>query len=140
PSDPYLRLPVNRPKSPVHSYNKDGAMTYVNPGDPVYAPNSMGGPVADPDLWAGESYEVEGEIVRRAYRLHREDDEVVQPRALWEKVLSDTDRDHMVHNIVLRASAPEVAGDMKKRVVEYWRNVHKDLGDRVAKGLGVNDS
>jgi catalase len=27
---------------------------------------------------------------------------------------------------------------MKARVVEYWRNVSKTLGDDVAKGLGVN--
>ena len=37
----YLQLPVNRPQSPVHSYNRDGAMRYENPGDPVYAPNSL---------------------------------------------------------------------------------------------------
>ncbi len=33
----------------AHSYNKDGAMRYDNPGDPVYAPNSYGGPVAQPE-------------------------------------------------------------------------------------------
>ncbi|MFC4908992.1 catalase [Actinomadura gamaensis] len=137
----YLQLPVNQPKNPVHSYNFDGPMTYRNPSDPVYAPNSAGGPVAaDPSVWAGESYGVAGEIVRHAYEPHREDDDYAQPRALWEKVLSDTDRDHMVTNIVGHASAPEVTADTKKRVVEYWRNVHKDLGDRVAKGLGVNDA
>ncbi|MBX6383508.1 MAG: catalase [Microbispora sp.] len=133
----YLQLPVNRPKSPVHSYNKDGAMTFVNSGDPVYAPNSFGGPAADPSLFAGEHYRVAGEIIRSAYVKHREDDDFVQPRALWENVLSDTDRDHMVSNIVGHASAPEVTADMKKRVVEYWTNVHKDLGQRVAQGLGV---
>ncbi|MGI5165971.1 catalase [Spirillospora sp. CA-253888] len=134
----YLQLPVNRPKNEVHSYNFDGPMTFRNPADPVYAPNTVGGPAADPSLWTGEHYGVAGEIVRSAYQLHREDDDFTQPRALWEKVLSDTDRDHMVANITGHASAPEVTGDMKKRVVEYWRNVHKDLGDRVAKGLGVN--
>ncbi|MFI6514375.1 catalase [Spirillospora sp. NPDC050679] len=134
----YLQLPVNQPKNEVRSYNFDGPMTFRNPADPVYAPNSFGGPAADPSLWTGEHYGVAGEIVRSAYQLHREDDDFTQPRALWEKVLSDTDRDHMVANITGHASAPEVTGDMKKRVVEYWRNVHKDLGDRVAKGLGVN--
>ncbi|WP_131735629.1 catalase [Actinomadura roseirufa] len=134
----YLQLPVNRPKNAVHSYNKDGAMAFVNPPDPVYAPNTVGGPAADPELWKGDSYEVAGEIIRSAYTLHREDDDFGQPRALWEKVLSDTDRDHMVSNIVGHASAAEVTADTKKRVVEYWRNVQKDLGDRVAKGLGVN--
>jgi catalase len=134
----YLQLPVNRPKSPVHSYNKDGAMTYENPGDPVYAPNTVGGPAADPELWKGESYELAGEIIRSAYRLHSEDDDFGQPRALWEEVLSDTDRDNLVTNIVAHASAPEVTAEMKPRVVEYWRNIQKDLGDRVSKGLGVN--
>ncbi|GGO13749.1 catalase [Microbispora rosea subsp. aerata] len=133
----YLQLPVNRPKSPVHSYNKDGAMTFANPSDPVYAPNSFGGPVADPSLYEGESYRIAGEIIRSAYVRHREDDDFVQPRALWENVLSDDDRDHMVANIVGHASAPEVTADMKRRVVEYWTNVHKDLGQRVAQGLGV---
>jgi catalase len=131
----YNQLPVNRPKSPVHSYNRDGAMRYDNPGDPVYAPNSMGGAAADPDLWKGESYQLAGEIVRSAYNLHAEDDDYSQPRALWEKVLSDTDRENMVTNIVAHASASEVTSEMRTRVVEYWRNIHADLGDRVAKGL-----
>ncbi|MGI8334952.1 catalase [Actinomadura scrupuli] len=136
----YLQLPINAPKSPVHSYNKDGAMRYSNPGDPVYAPNSFGGPAAVPEVWQGEQYAVAGEIVRSAYRPHAQDDDFGQPRALWEKVLSDTDREHLVSNIVGHASAPEVTSDMKVRVVEYWRNVQKDLGDRVASGLGVNGS
>ncbi|MDP9847339.1 catalase [Streptosporangium lutulentum] len=133
----YLQLPINAPLSPVHSYNKDGHMTFNNPADPVYAPNSMGGPVADPTLFEGENYQVSGEIIRSAYTLHSEDDDYGQPRALWENVLSDTDRSHLVSNVVGHASAPEVTAEMKKRVVEYWTNVHKDLGQGVAQGLGV---
>jgi len=134
----YNQLPVNQPKVPVHSYNFDGPMRYKNPTDPVYAPNSYGGPVADPSLYEGESYHISGEIIRSAYTKHREDDDFVQPRALWENVLSETDREHLVSNIVTHASAPEITGEMKKRIVEYWTNVHKDLGQAVAKGLGVS--
>ncbi|MGJ6965054.1 catalase [Streptosporangium sp. G11] len=133
----YQQLPINAPKVPVHSYNKDGQMRFNNPGDPVYAPNTLGGPVADPALYAGEHYQVTGEIIRSAYTLHREDDDFVQPRALWENVLSETDRSHLVSNVVGHASAPEVTAETKKRVVEYWTNVHKDLGHGVAQGLGV---
>ncbi len=131
----YLQLPVNRPKAPVHSYNKDGAMRYANPGDPVYAPNSFGGPVSDPQLWQGDSYLVSGEIMRTAHTRHAEDDDFGQPRTLWEKVLSETDQEHLVANICAHASAPEVTTDMKARVVEYWRNVHPELGAQVGKGL-----
>ncbi|WP_159945079.1 MULTISPECIES: catalase [unclassified Nocardiopsis] len=133
----YLQLPVNRPVSPVNSYNRDGAMAFYNGGDPVYAPNTVGGPVADEALYSGSSYEVAGEIVRSAYELHKEDDDFGQARALWEKVLSEGERANMVSNIVGHASAPEVTADMKKRVVEYWTNIHPDLGGGVAKGLGV---
>jgi catalase len=131
----YLQLPVNQPKVPVHSYNKDGAMRYANPGDPVYAPNSVGGPQADPSAWQGDSYQVAGEIVRSAYTLHAQDDDFGQPRALWENVLDETGRDHLVANIVGHASKAEVTSDMKARVADYWRSVHPDLGARVAKGL-----
>ncbi|WP_157248771.1 catalase [Nonomuraea typhae] len=134
----YNQLPINAPASPVNSYNFDGPMTVRNPRDPVYAPNSVNGPVADPARYAGSEYEVAGEIIRSAYRLHAEDDDYTQPRALWENVLSDTDRAHLVSNIVGHASAPEVSADMKKRVVEYWSNVHKDLGQGVSQGLGLS--
>ncbi len=131
----YLQLPVNRPQREVHSYNKDGAMRYSNPGDPVYAPNSVGGPAASPELWKGEEYQVAGEIIRSAYTLHAEDDDFGQPRTLWEKVLSETDREHLVSNIAGHASAAEVTAEMKLRVVEYWTNVHPDLGAGVAKQI-----
>jgi catalase len=94
-------------------------MRYDNPADPVYAPNSSGGPAADPELWTGDSYEVAGEIVRAAYEAHAEDDDVGQARTLWEKVLTDTGRDHMVGNITAHAGAPEVSTEMRRRIARY---------------------
>ena len=44
----YKQIPVNTPHVPVHSYSKDGVGRTVNVTDPVYAPNSYGGPKADP--------------------------------------------------------------------------------------------
>jgi catalase len=131
----YLQLPVNQPISPVHSYNKDGAMRYNHAGDqPVYAPNSYGGPAADAERYADPSYQLTGEIMRSAYTRHREDDDFGQAGTLYREVLSETDREHLAANIVGHASAgldPEVTA----RVVEYWRQVDGDLGARVAKGL-----
>jgi catalase len=132
----YLQLPINQPKSEVHSYNKDGSMRYRHNGEqPVYAPNSYGGPHADPTLeepgWA-----VSGEIVRSAYELHAEDDDFGQPRALWANVLSETDRAHLVDNLVGHIKGG-VTPEVVTRVLEYWRNVHPDLGDGIARGLGM---
>jgi catalase len=135
----YEQLPINRPLSPVHSYNKDGAMTYRDNGSqPVYAPNSYGGPQADPSselpTWLVEA----GEIGRYAYETHRDDDDFVQPRALYRDVMNDVDREHLASNIIGHASN-DVSDEIQRRVVAYWTNVDLDLGARVAAGLGKTD-
>jgi catalase len=135
----YEQLPVNAPKVDVHSYNKDGHMTYHHSGaQPVYAPNSYGGPMADPVGAADVTWSVEGaEIGRYANAKHAEDDDFGQPRTLYNDVMSDVDRDHLVDNIVGHAS-DAVATSTQERVVAYWSAVDADLGARVASGLGIN--
>ena len=136
----YQQLPINAPKSPVHSYNKDGQMRISNPGDPVYAPNTHGGPVADPGAEL-PSWMVEGgEIVRHAYTKRRDDDDFGQPGTLWREVLDDQARTNLVNNIVGHASDPEVKPETRVRVAEYWTNVDPELGSRVAAGIGAAPS
>jgi catalase len=131
----YLQLPVNQPKAEVHSYNRDGHMAYLNGGDPVYAPNSYGGPAADPSYelptWKVEA----GEIVRNAYTLHSEDDDFGQPGTLYRTVFDDAARERLVSNVSGHLSNG-VTEPVLLRALEYWRNVDADLGARVAKALG----
>ena len=131
----YLQLPVNRPHTPVHSYNRDGAMRYDNPGDPVYAPNSYGGPKADPSFGELNWWVEAGEIVRSAYVKHREDDDFVQANAMVNRAMDGPARERLVSNVVGHASAG-VTPEVQARVVEYWRNVDAEIGAQVGKGLG----
>src|ERR1700678_1564644 len=86
----YKQIPVNRPKSPVHSYGKDGAMRMANVSDPVYAPNSYGGPKADPERAdAAGLWHTDGDMVRKAYSLREEDDDFGQAGTLVRRVLDD---------------------------------------------------
>jgi catalase len=131
----YEQLPINAPRSPVHSYGKDGAMTYHHAGDqPVYAPNSYGGPRADPSKELPRWWAEAGEIGHYAYERHSDDDDFVQPRALYRDVMDDTDREHLVTNIVAHAS-DGVSEDVQRRVIDYWADVDPELGARVALGL-----
>ncbi|TCN42455.1 catalase [Rhodococcus sp. SMB37] len=131
----YNELPVNAPRIPVRSYSKDGPMRHRNPGDPVYVPNSKGGPHADPAV-AGEpaGWYTDGEMVRAAYTLHKEDDDWGQARTMVREVLDDAARDRLVDNIVGHllngVSEPVLA-----RAFEYWHNVDHTLGDRVESGV-----
>ncbi|WP_289042306.1 catalase [uncultured Aliiroseovarius sp.] len=131
----YKQIPVNRPKSPVHSYSKDGAMRVENVSDPVYAPNSYGGPAADPSLTddAGQWYS-DGDMVRQAYTLREDDDDWGQAGTLVRDVLDDAARDRLVANIVGHLKGG-VSEDVLKRAFEYWRNVDKTLGERIEKGV-----
>jgi catalase len=133
----YLQLPVNQPKSPVNSYNKDGAMRYSNPGDPVYAPNSYGGPAAQPEVFGSDpGWGVTGEIVRAAASLHSEDDDFGQAGTMYRSVLDDAAKDRLVSNISGHLKQ-DVVEPVLTRAIEYWRQVDADLGARVAKEVNV---
>jgi catalase len=131
----YNQLPVNAPIAPVHSYSKDGAMRYTKVSDPVYAPNSKGGPAADAVRYCEPAgRHSDGDMVQAAYTLHAQDDDWGQAGTLVRDVFDDGERDRLVANIVghLRNGVTE---PVLQRAFEYWRNVDEDLGLRVEKGV-----
>jgi catalase len=58
-------LPVNAPKCPVHTYNRDGSMRFDENGGsgPNYEPNSFGGPVEE-HRFIERRYSTSGEVGR----------------------------------------------------------------------------
>jgi catalase len=132
----YHQIPVNRPKCPVHSYSKDGAMRVQNVNDPVYAPNSKGGPKADGARYpAAEVWNASGQFVHAAYTLRKDDDDYGQANTLVNKVMDDAARDRLVSNVVGHLK-DGVTPPVLERAFEYWRNIDQKIGDRIAKGVG----
>jgi catalase len=131
----YKQIPVNAPTVPVHSYSKDGAMRVRNVSDPVYAPNSYGGPHADPartdesGLWYAD-----GDMVRSAYTLRPEDDDWGQAGAMVREVLDDAARERLVGNVAGHLS-DGVSEPILTRAFEYWRNIDKETGDRIEQAV-----
>src|SRR6201993_3006458 len=130
----YKQIPVNAPQAPVHSYSKDGVMRIHNASDPVYVPNSKGGPQADPGRAAEVGWPVDGEMVRSAYTRRADDDDWGQPGTLVREVMDAAARDRLVSNIVGHL-LNGVTEPVLMRAFEYWRNVDDELGDRVEKGV-----
>ena len=127
----YKQLPVNAPVSPVHSYSKDGPMRFVKVSDPVYAPNSKGGPQADSARY-GETavWHTDGDMVRTAYTLRAEDDDFGQAHTFVRQVLNDEERARLVSNIAGHLSNG-VSEPVLQRAFQYWKNVDEELGDRI---------
>ncbi|HEX9547724.1 MAG TPA: catalase [Acidimicrobiales bacterium] len=136
----YNLLPVNAPLSPVHSYSKDGAMRFRNVSDPVYAPNSKGGPQADTARYGEPAgWYTDGEMVHAAYTLRPEDDDWGQAGTMVRKVLDDAARARLVSNITGHL-LDGVTEPVLLRAFEYWRNVDKQLGDRIEEGVRAGQS
>ncbi|MFP4110521.1 MAG: catalase, partial [Desulfonatronovibrio sp.] len=131
----YKQIPVNRPIAPVNSYSKGGTMRIKNVTDPVYAPNSKGGPQADPERYPEQAvWAADGDFVRSAYTLRKEDDDFGQPGTLVRKVMDDAARDRLVSNVVGHLKKG-VSEPVLQRAFEYWRNIDKETGDRIARGV-----
>jgi catalase len=103
--------------------------------DPVYAPNSKGGPAADAARYGEPAgWHADGDLVHAAYVSHAEDDDWGQPGTLVREVMDDAARDRLVDNVVghllNRVSVPVL-----QRAFEYWRNIDKGIGDRIEAGV-----
>ncbi len=129
----YKQIPVNRPQCPVHSYSKDGALRVENVSDPVYAPNSYGGPKADPERYPESAvWSADGDMVRAAYTLRKDDDDFGQAGTLVREVMDDAARGRLVANVSGHLKGG-VSEPVLQRAFQYWRNVDKQLGDQIAK-------
>jgi catalase len=133
----YQQLPINQPSADVNTYAKDGAMRYFHSGaQPVYAPNSYGGPRAQPTLGEPGWETAAAEIGRYAYDAHAEDDDFVQARTLVRKVMSSTDRSNLAGNVADHLSQ-DVSSEVLVRALVYWSLIDPCLGDAIADRLGI---
>ncbi len=127
----YKQIPVNSVQNAeVNNYQKDGNMRITNTRDPIYAPNSYGGPHADPSKVAEALWYADGDMVRSAYALRPEDDDWGQAGTMVRETLDDAARERLVNNIAGHLLGG-VTEPVLQRAFEYWRNVDKDLGDRI---------
>ncbi|HVP89630.1 MAG TPA: catalase [Terriglobales bacterium] len=131
----YHLLPINAPKAAaMANYQRDGAMRSDGNGGggPNYWPNSFGGPAPDAGV-AVPPIDVAGRAARHAYVLG--DVDFVQAGALYRKVMTDSDREHLVSNIVGHLGGAKKPIQLRQAALFYKADA--EYGERVAKGLGL---
>ena len=132
----YKQIPVNEPKVEVHAYSKDGAMRIRNATDPVYTPNSMGGPEVDPKRAAEVHWASDGDMVRSAYTLRQDDSDWGQA-GTWCVRCSTTKRGTAWPTTSL-AMFPRACANPCCRGCSSTGNVDPDLGKKIEEGVRAN--
>ena len=130
----YETLPVNKPRCPVHSYNRDGAMRYDDNGGaaPNYEPNSFGGPKQDPK-YLDRPVALSGEPgARYDHHQDKNQNDYAQVGDFW-KILSATDRQHLVENIA--GSLGQTSQEIQQRQLPHFYKAHQEYGAAVEKAL-----
>src|SRR5690606_11517595 len=126
----FHQLPVNQPKEPVQTYMFDGQMAYHHSGNaPVYAPNSGGRPWSDETGPVADGWEADGEMVRSAYTLRRDDDDFGQAGILVRDVFSEAERDALVETVA--GALASVRSPVLERAFDYWKSIDPAVGRRI---------
>jgi len=132
----YQLLPVNAPKAcSAANYQRDGYMRLDENGrrGPNYWPNSMGGPEPDP-TFAEPPIQLEGHAARHPQELT--DDDFFQPGELYRRVMNDTDREHLIGNIVTHLCNAHKRLQLRQAAIFF--KADPDYGRRVAEGLKLD--
>jgi len=133
----YNQLPVNQPHaSEVHNYEHEGHMLYQfsDATARTYAPNSYGGPVADPARAGEGGWATDGELVRSAQTLHSEDDDFGQAGTLYRQVFDEASRERFRETLAGQYNSLTV-DRIKERFLWYWTSVDATLGVQLRSAL-----
>lgn len=128
----YEALPVNAPRCPVHTYNKDGAMRFfpncTNP-DAYYEPNSFGGPKED-KRYAEPPLKISGDADHYDHRIGNDD--YTQPRNLF-RLFNAEQKNRLFMNIAEgMKGVPEA---IIERQLGHFDKVDPDYGNGVREAL-----
>ncbi|WP_340141655.1 catalase KatA [Priestia sp. D3YE.R1] len=127
-------LPINRPRSEVNNYQRDGQMRFDDNGgrSVYYEPNSFGGPTESHENKQA-AYPVSGVADSVAYDHN---DHYTQAGDLY-RLLSEEERTRLVANIV-EAMKPVEKEEIKLRQIQHFYKADPEYGKRIADGLGLS--
>ena len=133
----FHELPINRPKCPMHNFQRDGVRRMdVDKGQVSYEPNSIApdGPREDPQRGFASVRDLDaGDKVRE--RSDTFADHYSQPRLFWRS-MSEPEQRHIVNAFTFELSKVSRPG-IRKRMLGHLANIDRELLDRVEEGLGM---
>jgi catalase len=129
-----LQIPVNKPRCPVHTYMRDGALATGEGygSDANYWPNSVPGtPMPDP-AFKDPAWDLGQAIVDR-YDSSVDHDDYTQAGTLY-RLFDDAQKQRVAERIA--GGLGQAREEVQVRMVGHFTKADPDYGARVAKALG----
>ncbi|CAJ0605169.1 unnamed protein product [Cylicocyclus nassatus] len=130
----HKQIPINCPyRARPQNTQRDGLMTIDSQGNaPSYFPDSFNGHVEHKER-IEHVYNLHGQVNRHAPNT---DDDFVQPREYWRRVLKEDERERLVQNTA--GMLKDAASVVQERFLENtYAKVDPDLASRVKKAVAA---
>ncbi|SPO53071.1 Catalase [Pseudomonas sp. JV551A1] len=130
----HQQLPVNAPRCPVNSYQRDGSMATGSYGSaPNYEPNSYSDAPKQSPRHAEPALALQGCADRYD---HREDTDYYSHAGALFRLMNDEQKALLISNIA--GTMAGVSEDVIQRQLQYFFKADPAYGEGVAKALGIN--
>ncbi|PYB74480.1 catalase [Pseudomonas sp. LB-090624] len=130
----HQQLPVNAPRCPVNSYQRDGSMATGSYGSaPNYEPNSYADAPKQSPRHAEPALALNGAADRHD---HREDTDYYSHAGALFRLMNDEQKALLISNIA--GSMVGVSEDVVQRQLQYFFKADPSYGEGIAKALGIN--
>jgi catalase len=130
----HQQLPVNAPRSPVNTYQRDGAMAFGSNGGaaPNYEPNSYVEAPKQAPHYAEPALALSGAADRYD---HREDTDYYSHAGALFRLMSDEQKALLISNVA--GAMGGVSADVVDRQLQHFFKADAAYGEGIAKALGV---
>ncbi|MEB6589546.1 catalase [Pseudomonas asiatica] len=130
----HQQLPVNAPRCPVNSYQRDGSMATGSYGSaPNYEPNSYTDAPKQSPRHAEPALALNGAADRYD---HREDTDYYSHAGALFRLMNDEQKALLISNIA--GTMAGVSEDVIQRQLQYFFKADPAYGEGIAKALGIN--
>ncbi len=131
----YHQLPVNRPRCPVHTYQRDGQMAMPQgSGYPNYFPNSIAGAPQDDPAYKEPAWHL-GDVTVDRYDSREGHDDYTQAGNLY-RLFDEAHRQRLAKRIA--AGLGQARKEVQLRQLSHFYKADPDYGRRVAEALGMS--
>ncbi|TGM96697.1 catalase [Leptospira dzoumogneensis] len=129
----YQQLPVNRPRSEVNVYHRDGSMKFQNDGQyDNYEPNGFGGPSQE-GSYAEPPLKISGDASR--YDSHAGNDDFSQAGDLY-RLMSPEERERLTSTIA--STMKSIPNGLAIENIKHFYKCDVEYGTKIAEKLGIS--